>query len=309
MGGQEPGRTFAHHALLYNGVDEYLAGTVPYLREALAADEPVAVAVPPDKLALISGELGRDAGRVRFVNMHEAGRNPGRIIPGVLAAFAAEHAGRTVRIVGEPIWADRSALEYVACVQHESLINLAFAGLSGTILCPYDAGSLDPGWMVDAERTHPQLVRLGLTWPSYRYVEPAELLPRIAPLPEPPLGTARLVYSVGLRSVRDFAREHATAAGLAPDRIDDVVLAVHEIAANTMLHTRGAGTLLVWSEPRHLVCEMRDTGHLSDPLAGRLPPADTSSHGRGLLLVHHLCDLVRVDTGPGRTAIRMYFRR
>lgn len=301
---------FAHLALLYNGAADYLAGTVPFVLDALTAGEPVAVAVPPDNLALISGELGRDASRVRFVNMPEAGRNPGRIIPGVLNAFAAEHAGQPVRIIGEPIWSTRSAAEYPACLQHESLINLAFAGRDSTILCPYDAGSLDPAWMVDAERTHPKVVRAGLTWPSYRYVEPGDLIPLITALPDAPPDAAELVFCAGLRSVRDFVREHAARTGqLSTHRTEEVLIAVNEVAANSLLHAVGASTLLIWTDSTYLICEVRDRGLLTDPLAGRIPPPPDSPHGRGLLLVNHLCDLVRIDSQPrGGTAVRMYFR-
>jgi anti-sigma regulatory factor (Ser/Thr protein kinase) len=303
-----PTDPFVHLALLYNGAADYLSGTVPFVLDALAADEPVAVAVPPENLALISGELGRDANRVRFVNMPEAGRNPGRIIPGVLNAFAAEHAGRPFRIIGEPIWAGRSGAEYPACLQHESLINLAFTGREGSVLCPYDAASLDPGWMVDAERSHPALVRAGLTWPSYRYVEPADLIPHITALPDPPPGAAELVFCAGLKVVREFVREQALRMALPAERLDDVLVAVNEVATNAVLHTAGAGTLRMWTDSTHLICEVRDHGHLTDLLAGRLPVPLDSPHGRGLLLVNHLCDLVRIDTEAGRTTTRMYFR-
>ena len=37
------------------------------------------------------------------------------------------HPDKHVRVIGEPIWPGRSDLEYPACVQHEALINRAFA--------------------------------------------------------------------------------------------------------------------------------------------------------------------------------------
>jgi hypothetical protein len=82
--------------------------------------------------------------------MTVAGRNPGRIIPTVLLAFANAHPGRRVRLIGEPIWAGRSPVEYPACAQHEALINAAFTGRPATILCPYNTELLDPVWIEDA---------------------------------------------------------------------------------------------------------------------------------------------------------------
>ncbi|NEY36638.1 hypothetical protein GTU99_31595, partial [Streptomyces sp. PRKS01-65] len=147
---------FVHPALFYRDDEEYLRGTVPFVREGLAAGEPVAVAVPGERLALIREALGDAADGVRMLDMREAGRNPGRIIPGVLRAFAdAQPEGRRVRIIGEPIWAGRSDTEYPACVQHEALINAAFQGRTVTILCPYDAHRLDERVLADAHATHP----------------------------------------------------------------------------------------------------------------------------------------------------------
>ncbi|OXM59002.1 MEDS domain-containing protein, partial [Amycolatopsis vastitatis] len=93
------------------------------------------------------------AEHVRLLDMTAAGRNPGRIIPGVLRAFADTHAEQAVRIIGEPIWPARTDDEYPACVQHEALINHAFTGRDVTILCPYDTQNLAPEVLADAEAT------------------------------------------------------------------------------------------------------------------------------------------------------------
>ncbi|MER6984177.1 MEDS domain-containing protein, partial [Streptomyces carpinensis] len=157
--GAEP---FVHPALFYRDEHEYLAGTVAFVRAGLASGEPVAVAVPGENLRLIQTGLGADAGAVRLLDMREAGRNPGRIIPAVLRSFAdAQRAGRRVRIIGEPIWAGRTPVEYPACVQHEALINAAFQGREVTVLCPYDATRLDERVLADAHATHPLVILPG----------------------------------------------------------------------------------------------------------------------------------------------------
>jgi anti-sigma regulatory factor (Ser/Thr protein kinase) len=58
-----------------------------------------------------------------------------------------------------------------------------------------------------------------------------------------------------------------------------------------------------------LVVEVADAGRLDDPLAGRRPAPPHQLGGRGLLMVHHLADLVRTATGPGGTTTRTYWRR
>ena len=82
---------FVHPALFYRGSEQYTAGTVPFLRAGLSAGEAVAVAVPGPNLELIRDALGASAAEVEFLDMTRAGRNPGRIIPGVLRAFADAH--------------------------------------------------------------------------------------------------------------------------------------------------------------------------------------------------------------------------
>src|SRR5690349_15175350 len=54
---------FVHPALFYQGPREYLAGTVGFIREGLAAGEPVAVAVPEPRLRLLRDALGDSAER------------------------------------------------------------------------------------------------------------------------------------------------------------------------------------------------------------------------------------------------------
>jgi anti-sigma regulatory factor (Ser/Thr protein kinase) len=298
---------FVHPALFYRGDAEYLAGTVPFVWGGLAADEPVAVAVPGRNLDLLRRELGADAGRVRLLDMAEAGRNPGRIIPGVLRAFADAHADGPVRIIGEPIWAARSAVEYPACVQHEALINLAFTGRDVTILCPYDVETLAPDVLADAEATHPVLIDGAgrRTSPAYA---PGEVVDRYNRPLATPDGVFELTDTTDLAAARALAHVRAVRCGLAEEQAADVEVVVTELLSNSVEHGSGSGTVRLWGGDGEFVCEVHDRGKLTDPLAGRHPATPHQARGRGLLLVNHLADLVRLHTGSDGTTIRAYFR-
>lgn len=304
---------FVHPALLYRDDEEYLAGTVPFIREGLAAGEPVAVAVPGPNLQLIRDALGADEQAVLLRDMTVAGRNPGRIIPTVLLAFADAHQGRRVRLIGEPIWAGRSATEYPACAQHEALINAAFTGRRATILCPYNTELLDPVWVEDAYKTHPLMWDGTSRFDSSHYDDPIVVAAGFnRRLPGPPADAVTSTVDVyTLSAIRHFVAEHADRAGLAPERVADLVLAVNELAANAVEHGGGTGEIALWVEEDHLICQLSDSGYLSQPLAGRIPvPADALvTGGRGLLLVNQLCDLVRVHTTPAGTTIRIHLHR
>lgn len=297
---------FAHPALFYRGAQEYVAGTVPFIEEGLAAGEPVAVAVPASNLGPLRAELGASAEQVRFIDMSWAGRNPGRIIPKVLRGFADAYLAKRVRIIGEPIWPARTPAEYPACVQHEALINKAFHGRNVTILCPYDAVRLNAGWLADAYTTHPVVVVDGREERSTTYDADGAVSASNELLVPPPWAVVFAFDVDRLSGARDLAVELAKRLDLPGERLDDFSLAVTELTTNSVQHGGGSGTVSVWGYGAQIVCEVRDRGWLRDPLAGRRPPQRDRPGGRGLLMVHNLADLVRVHTGPEGTTVRVY---
>jgi hypothetical protein len=292
---------FAHEALFYRDEDDFLSGTARFVADGVDHGEPVLVAVPEASIAPLRERLGVLADQVHFIDMTEAGRNPGRIIPGVLMAFSASTQLR-FRMIGEPMWPGRTELEYPACVQHEALINTAFEGRKGVILCPYDATALPGHVLEDARRTHPVVIdgerRVASEW----YTDPAALTDLYnVPLPPPPLGAEEHPFSVGtLAHVRKLVSAYAH--GLRHEQVEDLVLAVNELATNSILHASGRGVLRMWREGDAVVCEVSDTG------AG-FPPSFTGLSGFGIVMVNLLCDLVRTHTSHSGTTVRVYLGR
>lgn len=194
--GNRPG-AFVHPALFYRDPEEYTAGVGDFVRTALAADEPVLVAVPGPSLEALRRYLGSDADHIDAVDMTELGRNPGRILA-ALQGFADRHPGRTARIVGEPIWPGRSRAEVLEATRHEALINTAFAHRSATILCPYDTGALAPEVIADARRTHPTLIESGRELASPAYTDAAVVCADCdVPLTEPAAEAVLVDYAAG----------------------------------------------------------------------------------------------------------------
>lgn len=299
---------FVHEALLYRDADDYLAGIVPFVSGALDAAEPVLVAVPPANLALLRDALGPPAAQVNFLDMAEVGRNPGRILPAVLHAFMDARQDLRVRVVGEPVWAGRTDAEYRACVQHEAMVNVAFADRRARFLCPYDARRLPATALADAASTHPLLQRGGDRAYSPAYADPDQVVAAFnVPLADGPAAEELVTFDAAeLGQVRRAVVRQAREAGLAGERVTDLQLAVNEVATNAVVHTSGPGTLRIWREARRLVCEIRDRGRLADRLAGRVPADPYSGSGRGLLIVHELCDLVEIHTGETGTTVRLH---
>lgn len=126
------------------------------------------------------------------------------------------------------------------------------------------------------------------------------------PLTSPPANARTIGYRDDLAAVRRFTAVQAQRAGLRPARVTDLVIAVNELAANTVAHTAGPGTLTIWSTPSEIICQVSDTGHITDPLAGTRPGLPGSHIG--LWVVRQICDLVEIQTSPAGTTIRLHMR-
>ncbi|HEV8649620.1 MAG TPA: sensor histidine kinase [Actinomycetes bacterium] len=311
----QPLEAFRHEALLYAGETDFLARTMPFIRGAVAASEPVLVVVSAAKIDRLRAGLDGDADAVCFADMAEVGANPARIIPR-WREFVAEHADadHPVRGIGEPVWRGRSPAELVECQRHEALLNVAFAGAPAWwLLCPYDTEALDPAVVDEAHRSHPFIMQAGAQRDSTGYlgVEVAAA-PFDASLPEPPGEPAEFLFGFGagtLRALRRFVSGHAASVGLGVARTADLVLAVQEVAANSLRHGGGRGRLRVWRDTGALVCEIGDGGHIEQPLVGREHPPLDQEGGRGLWLVNQLCDLVQLRSFPTGTIVRLHMWR
>jgi anti-sigma regulatory factor (Ser/Thr protein kinase) len=300
---------FSHEAFLYGDLAEFLDETCGFVREGLERDEAVLVATGGDRLTGLRSFFGTEPD-VQLVEMSEVGANPARIIP-VWRQFLDEHeaAGRSVRGIGEPIWAGRTEAELAECHQHESLLNLAFgAGPGWRLLCPYDVTRLPEDVIEEARANHP-LVLDGGRWSASDIYHPerAGRALRYRPLPPAPTGAFELAFAVGdLAAVRRVVEQFSLAHGLAETSTDDLVLCVDEMASNSLLHGGGDGVLRMWREPTDVICEISDAGSIADPLVGRENPAPDRLGGRGLWMANQLCDLVQVRSGASGTVVRLH---
>ncbi|MEP6759358.1 MAG: sensor histidine kinase [Actinomycetota bacterium] len=301
---------FRHEALFYEGMDDFVASTTPFVREGLAADERILVAVTQDKIDALHRELGSDAEGVTFADMAVIGRNPARIIP-AWQDFLSEEQGvglRGVRGIGEPIWADRSADELIECERHEALLNLAFdGGASWQLLCPYDVRSLERETLRHARVNHPYLRTDRTTGASETYPGVEALVPTPdTPLPSPPIGATAIPFAgTALVDVREQAQRFAQAHGFS-HRQDDVTMVAQELSSNSVRHGGGAGTMRIWTSDRSLLLEVQGGGWIQDPLVGRRRPG-LEVGGYGLWIVNQLADLVQIRSDERGCTVRAHF--
>ena len=136
------------------------------------------------------------------------------------------------------------------------------------------------------------------------------------PAGEPGVPVLDLAFDSGtLNALRAGVKAHACQAGLPEDRAEDVVLAVHELAANAVSHGAGAGRLRIWKLAGALHCQVEDgEPHVdSDAADSADASGQTSEHplpsrpGHGLWLVRQVADRMRILSGARGTRATIAF--
>jgi anti-sigma regulatory factor (Ser/Thr protein kinase) len=113
-------------------------------------------------------------------------------------------------------------------------------------------------------------------------------------------------YTTDLAAIRAIVHRYAVLAGLTEARAIDLVLAVNEVAANTVRHAKSPGSLKIWYDSEEIVCQIHDEGRITDPLAGSRPPSLTGTGGHGLWIVQRVCDQVEIHSDETGTTIRLH---
>jgi anti-sigma regulatory factor (Ser/Thr protein kinase) len=306
---------FRHEAVLYEGLDGFLDRVGRFVLDGITAGEPTLVMANARKIGALRELLGGvEQDLVEYRDMEVAGANPARIIPAWddFATRLAAGGTRRLRGVGEPIWAGRSPAELVECHWHEELINRAFASLRGFwLVCPYDIGTLSAPVVHDARRTHPFTTDGEASSAGGRHSadgpELAPIRPLATALDQPHSVIAELAFDgERLADLRSLVASEGARTGLSSAQIDDLVVAVNEVATNSVAHGGGAGIARIWREAAAIVCEISDAGVIIDPLVDRTRPSDVPADARGLWTVNSVCDLVQVrSSSESGSVVRM----
>ncbi len=112
-----------------------------------------------------------------------------------------------------------------------------------------------------------------------------------------------------LYALRAAVSAHAAAAGLSRQRVYDVTCAVHELAANAVLHGAGHGRVRLWTQDGFLHCQVSDDGPGGRNGSGAPPRALPwpAEHGHGLWIVVQVADQCSIDHGPAGTTVTARF--
>ncbi|GAA1656201.1 ATP-binding protein [Actinoplanes couchii] len=93
---------------------------------------------------------------------------------------------------------------------------------------------------------------------------------------------------------------------MAPEEVDDLVVAVSEMVANAQRHGHGPVRLRLWNGADRLVATVTDSGTgPKDPFAGLLATGDGANGGLGLWITHQSCNHVAMYRDADGFTIRL----
>jgi len=305
--------TYRHGAAVVDSDEALLDVLLPFVDDGLAAGDLTVVSCTPETRERVHGRLGT---RVRGLELYvglslQGARPPDAFVHARQYAHRAAKGGSgRLRVfaevaVGHDVPWQREQMRF------EAAANQVMSELPVTSLCLYDARRLPPAVLESAGQTHPELITAAGWAPSSGYCRPRDFV-RSLPQPRDPLEDAPPVLTVDdASSLPEFRHRLVGAlADVVPDeeQLEDLRLAVSEMAANAFRHGRQPVSGVLWAHDHWLVCTVTDSGtSFDDPLAGFIPAHgfDLGRGGMGLWLARKLFDHVDLLPGPGGFTVRL----
>jgi hypothetical protein len=173
--GRSSAPMFEHRALLYDSEEAFVDTAGPFLADGIELGEATLAVTTKANVELLREHLGPDAGKAEFVEAESWYGEPGSTLIGyrTFSNRMLDQGAPWVRIVGEPVWEGRSDSEVRSWTRYESMLNLAFAALPVTLVCPYDRRLVDPEIVSQAQLTHPHMAGPDGVVSSAAYADPA----------------------------------------------------------------------------------------------------------------------------------------
>lgn len=297
-----------HYLLVYDSDEQYAEQSVPFFEGALEDGEAL-LAVPGRATEpLLRDALGPASERVTFHICEDWYTRPEAVLAGYDATVRAllRDGATGVRLIAElPFCSSQS--EWDSWVRYEAIINRAFADRPVSLLCTCDSRVLPEHVMDSLRHAHPH-VYSGKGQENADYHDPAEVLRRFEPEPEPLPELHDLLANGDARALRGNLSRALADASVAPNQAEAMILAASEVVVNAERHGDGLRTLRVGGGDGTFVCEVSDAGGgLEDPLAGYMPPGAPGCNGGGLWVARQLTRRLDLVPSPeGGLTVRLW---
>jgi len=299
-----------HRAAIYSALPNLLHLVLSQVQAAADRGEPVALIVEPDVEREVRARFGAAAGLMILPPPEAAARGSGQTVATHLARELRELAGVTGRVSFVMQHEPRlDGTDGAYWTELDAAVNVALADLPITMTCLFPAIAMQPEIDRAVRWNHPQLIESGLPLTNPDHLPPDEVIAAAPAPPLPQLGPAqqRLVFTPWeLHAVRAAVADVARRVSLDEQRAEDLVIAVNEIATNAVEYGAGDAEVLLWASLDGLICEVHNTGHLTQPLPGLQPPHPGDPRGRGIWIARQLCDLLHIWNDRDGTHVRIH---
>jgi hypothetical protein len=161
--------------LIYGQDDEFLASAAPFLAEGVDRSDAVLAITTDANVNLLRERLGPIGEQVEFVDSETWYTAPASALEAYRKFCSAKLEGGApwIRIVGEPVWAERPESEVRLWTRYESLLNVVFASWPIEFLCAYDERTVEPEIVTRSCVTHPHTIANGRIRKSSGYESPS----------------------------------------------------------------------------------------------------------------------------------------
>jgi anti-sigma regulatory factor (Ser/Thr protein kinase) len=305
-----------HAAAFHASSADLLDQLAPIVQQALERHEPLAIALQPDTERALAARLdGGFASVERLVRLRPSNGGPAGASAQTLAArWALElralsvAKGRPVTVLSEHA-AIFDGADGRFWTELDAALNVALADLPVRVTCFYPELPLHLEILDGARRNHPLLLTDGELRHNPGHHDPRAVLAGRPAAQPPMLGPpdVRLTFSAWqLHEVRTTVERALSGHGYERERVEDIVLAVNELATNAVEHGTPEARLSLWTEEHGLLCEIDDGGTLRDPLPGLQAPHPAEPRGRGVWIARQLCDSLHVWSDGRGTHVRVH---
>lgn len=298
--GTHPG--FSHSLLVHDTDDELVEETRAFVGKGLESDGQVLVHGTRDRVELMRRVL-RDHPRLEYGFDEEMYLEPTRTLFAYQRRLA-ERQERAVFWVTGTVPLGHDAAGQAAWNRYESAVDQALGAYPFRAMCTYDTRTRPEPVIAAARATH-STVSVDLTSrTSPEYVDPAAFLtdPLARAMVTPIMPACKVTTVLGLDDLNEArqllearARWYTT---LPAQTIDQFVIAVHEVAANGLIHGRPPVRITLWPDVARLTCLVEDLGPGNvDPMTGFRRPDEEAEH-RGLWMARQLVDDLIIGNAP-----------
>ena len=314
---------YLHDALFFGSDQDLLEATLEFALGALQRGEHLALACTDEHNALVAdaldgfGAAGGPEG-VTVLARDEVYLRPSAAIEGfrTLAHQVLAEGASGLRILGE-VPASPGQAQQRQWGRFEAVCNHELADLPIWGLCAYDRRTAPTAVQENVLATHPTLRHGHERRLNPGYVAPEDFLAGLAHtavLPVEATPPALELSGLGHDAVRharervrlalaDHVRWTLPTTATSAERVDDAVLAVHELTDNAVRHGRPPVTIRMWATGPDVLVTVSDAGAgVADPFAGFVRH-DTAL---GLWVTRQLCEELDLRHDGERFTVRLH---